>query len=342
MNSQNHGFRIEWIATLAMATIFMNTLNAGAAEEEEEPKEITFPYEINSKNESGPMPNGYHYELWKQTPGTVRMKVLGDEGKFNVEWSNINNFVTRVGLKYDTTKTHAEIGTFTADVAFQKSGIQGSGLAYYGIYGWTVDPLVEYYVMESWDNWRPKAGQGDHISKGTITVDGAQYDVITRQMQNQPSIKGTQSFPQVFSIRQQIRSSGNISVSEHFKQWEKLGINLGLLYEVKIKVESYSENNSSSGSCNVTKAVIKVNGQIPTATIPARGAMAPEYSSFSDNTTAHGVYTLISLNGVKITSITQNPSKPAIFPTDNVAPGLYYLQFRRNGIVPVTKPLLVR
>ena len=45
--------------------------------------------------------------------------------------------------KFDETQTHDEIGTFTADVAFQKGQISG-GLAYFGIYGWTVDPLVEF------------------------------------------------------------------------------------------------------------------------------------------------------------------------------------------------------
>lgn len=318
----------------------MNTVNAGTQADTQ--KVITFPYVIDNKNESGPMPNGYDYELWKQSAGTVKMTVYNDEGKFKVDWSNINNFVARVGLKYDETKTHGEIGTFTADVAFQKGALQGSGLAYYGIYGWTVDPLVEFYVMEDWTNWRPQGGDGAHTAKGTISVDGSQYNVLTRQQQNQPSIKGTASFPQVFSIRQQTRSSGTISISEHFKQWEKLGITLGKLYEVKIKVESYSESNASSGSCNVTKAIIMVNGKIPTATVPARGVIAQEHYSFSDNNNTQGVYTLISLNGEKIKSMTLNPSKPSIFPTDNVAPGLYFLQFQRNGIVPVTKPLLVK
>ena len=332
------GVHSRCMATLAMAFIFMNTMNAGAQEEEE----ITFPHVINNENEIGPMPNGYDYELWKQDPGTVTMTVYNDEAKFKVEWSNINNFVARVGLKFDETQTHEELGTFTADVAFQKSGVQGDGLAYYGIYGWTVDPLVEFYVMEDWDNWKPTAGSGDHVGKGTINVDSAQYDVVTRQMVNQPSIKDVQSFPQVFSIRQQTRSSGSVSVSEHFKQWESKGIQLGKLYEVKIKVESYSGSNGSSGSCDVTKAAVMLNGKIPTRIRSAPGVVSRERYSFSGNGNTRGVYTLISLTGEKIGSVTFNPSKPAVFPTDNVAPGLYYLHFQGNGIVPVTKPLLVR
>jgi hypothetical protein len=339
------GGHSRWIATLAMAFIFLNTMNTAAQdvdEEEEEPVEkITFPYVINNTNKHGPMPNGYNYELWKQQPGSVTMTVYNDEAKFKVEWSSINNFVARVGLKFDETQTHGEIGTFTADLTFQRSGVQGDGLAYYGIYGWTVDPLVEYYVMEDWDNWRPQAGSGDHVGKGTNNVDGALYDVITRQMVNQPSIKDVQSFPQVFSIRQQKRSSGSISISEHFKQWENKGIKLGKLYEVKIKVESYSQNNGSSGSCNVTRGVIRLNGEIPTRT-RAPELVPRERYSFPQNGATRGAYTLISLTGRKIGSMTFNPSKPAVLPTVKAASGLYYLHFQRNSIVPVTRPVLVK
>jgi len=333
--TQNRG-----MAALAMTFVFMSTLHAGS-QAVASAKAVTFPHVVKDTNEIGPMPNGYDYELWKQKPGSVTMTVYNDEAKFKVEWTNINNFVSRVGLKFDETQTHQEIGTFTADLAFQKSTVQ-NGLAYYGIYGWTVDPLVEFYIMEDWDNWRPKAGEGDHLSKGTNTVDGAVYDIVTRQMVNQPSIKDVQSFPQVFSIRQNKRSSGAISISEHFKQWESKGIKMGKLYEVKIKVESYSGENASSGSCNVTKAQVMLNGKIPTGIGSLPRLATPERYSFSDNSSNQGEYTLISLTGEKIRSMTLNSSKPVQFPTDNVAPGMYYLHFKGNGSAPVTKPLLVK
>lgn len=329
------------LATLAMAFILINTMNV-SAQDEEEVEIITFPHVVKDTNEIGPMPNGYNYELWKQKPGSVTMTVYNDEAKFKVEWSKINNFVARVGLKFDETQTHQEIGVFTADLAYQKSGVQGDGLAYYGIYGWTVDPLVEFYIMEDWDNWKPTAGSGEHEGKGTISVDGAQYDIVTRQMKDQPSIKDIQSFPQVFSTRQQKRSSGHISISEHFKQWESKGIQLGKLYEVKIKVESYSSSNGSSGSCNVTNAAVLLDGEIPTRIMSAPKVMSGDRYTFSDNGSSRGVYTLISLNGRKIKSMTFNPSKPQVLPTERVAPGLYYLQYRRNGILPVGRQILIK
>ncbi|MDO5577137.1 MAG: glycoside hydrolase family 11 protein, partial [Fibrobacter sp.] len=230
------------MAAMAMAAFLMNTTGVDA----QQGKEITFPYDV-TKNESGPMPNGYDYEMWKQDPGTVKMTVLNEDAKFNVEWNGIQNVVARVGLKYDETQTHEEIGTFTADFEFQKGNLSG-GLSYYGIYGWTVDPLVEFYVMEDWEQWRPTAGDGSgHQGKGTINVDGSTYDIVTRQQNNQPSIKGNGNFPQVFSIRQNKRQSGTISISEHFKKWESLGISFGKMYEVKIKVEAYSGDSRGNG-----------------------------------------------------------------------------------------------
>jgi len=335
MKSGVKGWHWRVMAMLVVACIALN------ARAQDEVKEITFPHVIKDTNEIGPMPNGYDYELWKQKPGSVKMTVYNDEAKFDVEWTNINNFVARVGWKFDETQTHDEIGTFTADLEFQKSSVS-NGLAYYGIYGWTVDPLVEFYVMEDWENWRPQAGDGSHFSKGTNTVDGAEYEVITRDMKDQPSIKDIQSFPQIFSIRKQKRSSGHISISEHFKQWESKGFKLGKLYEVKIKVESYSGENASSGSCKVTKARILLNGEIPTHIGTAPRIVSRDRYALGENANARGVYTLISLTGEKVRSMTLNPLKPTVFPTDNLAPGMYYLKFKGSGIAPVTRPIMVR
>ena len=165
MRSFNHVVHFRCTAIAALAFVFLNTMKVGAQ------NDITFPHVINSENSTGPMPNGYDFEMWKQNPGTVKMTIPNDEAKFDVEWNGIQNFVARVGLKYDETKTHQEIGTFSAEVEFQKGQISG-GLAYFGIYGWTVDPLVEYYVMEDWQDWNPSMDKNMHKLIGTINVDG--------------------------------------------------------------------------------------------------------------------------------------------------------------------------
>lgn len=189
----------------------------------------------------------YHYELWKDR-GTTQMQ-LGEGGTFSCSWENINNALFRRGIKYDKTKTHEELGYITVDYACDYNP---DGNSYLCVYGWSVNPLIEYYIVDSWGSWRPPGGK----AIGQITVDGGTYDVYTSTRVNQPSIEGTATFTQYWSVRTKKRTSGTISVTEHFRQWEKLGLNLGKMYEVALTVEGYQ----SRGNASVTKNVICVGG----------------------------------------------------------------------------------
>ncbi len=193
--------------------------------------------------------NGYHYEMWIQdgTMGNACMTVKGKDAQFKVDWDLAGyGFVARVGLKFNETKTAEQIGRFSSEFAFTKSG---NGPAYMGIYGWMVNPLKEYYIVEDWNLWRP-----EYEYKGTITVDGGDYDVYTNQRVQQPSIKGTQTFEQWFSVRKTPRRSGHISISEHFDKWAELGMDQGRMYEAKLKVEGLG----GSGTVDFTTAQVTV------------------------------------------------------------------------------------
>lgn len=324
------------IVAALVTTVLFNFVGAKA----ESNDEITFPYVIDNENEIGPLPNGYHYEMWKHSAGKVKMTVYNDEAKFDAEWTNVINFLARVGLKYDETQTHDQIGTITADFEFKETKTPEKAMVYYGIYGWTVDPMVEYYIMENWTNWRPRGGDGKHFLKDVITVDGSEYDVITRQMENCPSIKGDGAdFPQIMSIRKDKRSSGNISISEHFKHWEKLGIKLGNFYEIKLKVETYKSDSTSCGACKLTKGVIMVNGEIPASTMPMRDMLMRGCKPMANSKS--GAYTIFSLNGQRVKSVPFDLSRNKIVPINNIAPGLY-IQSKGNNHTLSTTPMLVK
>ncbi len=194
--------------------------------------------------------DGYDYELWKDN-GTTSMTLNGG-GAFSCQWSNINNALFRTGKKYNETQTHQQLGNISINYA---CNYQPNGNSYLSVYGWTVDPLVEYYIVESWGSWRPPGS----TSKGTITVDGATYDLYETTRVNQPSIKGTATFQQYWSVRTSKRTSGTISVSDHFKAWESRGMKMGKMYEVSFVVEGYQ----SSGKADVTTMSINVAGQQP-------------------------------------------------------------------------------
>lgn len=205
-----------------------------------------------TSNEIGTI-DGYNYELWKDN-GNTSMTLNGG-GKYSCSWSNINNALFRTGKKFDKTKTHKELGNIVLDYA---CNYQPNGNSYLAVYGWTTDPLVEYYIIDSWGTWKPP---GNVASKGKITIDGGTYDVFVTDRINQPSIIGNSStFKQYWSVRTSKRTSGTISVSEHFKAWEKMGLNMnGKFYEASLVVEGYQ----SSGKANVTKMNLRI-GDNPT------------------------------------------------------------------------------
>jgi endo-1,4-beta-xylanase len=121
-----------------------------------------------------------------------------------------------------------------------------SGVGLLSIYGWSENPLVEYYIMEESIGYQKV---GTH--KGTVTSDGGTYDIWEHQQVNQPSIKGTTTFNQYISIRTSGQSSGTVTVQNHFDAWAKAGMQLGTMNYQVLAVESWS--GSGKGQFSVSK-----------------------------------------------------------------------------------------
>ena len=95
---------------------------------------------------------------------------LNGGGNFSCWWDNIGNALFRKGKTFDCTKTYSQIGNISIDYGCY---YQPEGNSYLCVYGWSRNPLVEYYIVDSWGTWRPPGAS----SKGQITVDGGTYDV---------------------------------------------------------------------------------------------------------------------------------------------------------------------
>lgn len=205
--------------------------------------------------------DGYDYELWKDT-GDTTFNVDAGAGTFSCEWTNINNALFRRGKKYDCTQTYDQLGNISIDYGVD---YQPDGNSYMCVYGWTRDPLIEYYIVESWGTWRPP---GAPVALGTVTVDGATYDIYKTTRYQQPSIDGTQTFDQYWSVRQTkpagdgTKIEGTISISKHFDAWKKCGLELGKMYEVALTIEGYQ----SQGKATIYKNDLKVEGTYAEAT----------------------------------------------------------------------------
>lgn len=197
--------------------------------------------------------DGYDYELWKDE-GDTSFTVQPGGGTFSCEWSNINNALFRRGQKFDCTKTYPELGNLAVDFGVD---YQPDGNSYMCVYGWTREPLIEYYIVESWGSWRPP---GAPFALGTVTVDGATYDIYKTTRVEQPSIDDIQTFDQYWSVRQEkptgdgTKLEGTISVSKHFDAWKKCGLELGKMYEVALTVEGYQ----SQGKATVYQNDLKI------------------------------------------------------------------------------------
>jgi len=201
--------------------------------------------------------DGYRYELWDQNSQGTACITIGSGALFSGEWSGIENYLARRGLGYDQTQEHQEIGIFysTYNCLYTPSSEPG-GNSYLSIYGWTVNPLTEFYIIEDWRNWIPSMAS-DATLKGTITVNGGIYDIYENTRVNQPSIVGNTTFQQYFSIRRDVRNTGTINISEHFDKWESLGMDMGKMHEVSFVVEGYK----SSGSFEFTELDVFVSSE---------------------------------------------------------------------------------
>ncbi|HKO92318.1 MAG TPA: glycoside hydrolase family 11 protein, partial [Polyangiaceae bacterium] len=197
--------------------------------------------------------DGQRWFMW--FAGNGGCMTAHENGGFKATWNNSGDYLARMGLQWNETQTHDQIGTIGADFAFTRTGTGGS-YSFIGVYGWSNDPLVEYYIVEN------SFGNGPAVpyatqQRGTFNLDGASYRIYTGTKTNQPSIHGNATFTQVFSVRQTPRQCGHISVSDHFRQWQGMGINLGKMYEARVLVEA----GGGSGSATFTTAYVTVNGR---------------------------------------------------------------------------------
>jgi endo-1,4-beta-xylanase len=159
-------------------------------------------------------------QSWTNGQGTVNYQNLSG-GHYKVNWSNCGNFVAGKGYNPSGTRTMTWSGS-------------ASGAQWFGVYGWTTGPLVEYYI-----------GRSGGTSKGSYSTSKGTYTLYIKSVTG-PSIQGNTTF-------QQYNCSGNsgsgINLGEHFNGWKKLGVGGGSPNYCIVATEGWG---GSSGSSDVT------------------------------------------------------------------------------------------
>jgi endo-1,4-beta-xylanase len=177
---------------------------------------------------------GYFYSMWSNGSGSACINLNG--GSYTTSYSNIGDFVAGVGWSTGSSATVTFTGSLNAN----------GGTTLLSLYGWTTNPLVEYYIEENYVGSPNTSG----TYLGQMTSDGGTYNLYEHQQVNQPCITGNNcTFEQYLAIRTSTTTSGTITVSNFINAWKSHGLTWGSPnYEI-MATEAWG---NASGSSTVT------------------------------------------------------------------------------------------
>jgi len=181
--------------------------------------------------------HGYFWQCYVSGgSGSISFPQAGTyPGNFAVNWSNVGDIVAGKGWNP---------GSSNRVINYNLGALSGS-YNFFGVYGWTTNPLIEYYVCELGSiTWSA-------TNVGSVTTDGHTYGLYKHQQVNQPSIIGTATFWQYMSQWGGSGTGSNrqITIANHMNAWRSKMGNLGANNLQIVAVEAYG---GKSGYCNAT------------------------------------------------------------------------------------------
>jgi endo-1,4-beta-xylanase len=178
--------------------------------------------------------NGFFYSLFTSGgSATMTFPEAGQyPGNYAITWSGVNDVVGGKGWNPGAARN---IG-YNVGAA--------SGYNNISIYGWTTNPLVEYYICEF-------GSVANGTQKGSVSSDGHNYTTYEHQQVNQPSIQGTATFEQYLDNWGGSSTGSNhvVTTANHFNHWNNIGMHMGTFNYQILGTESFG---GRSGNVNAT------------------------------------------------------------------------------------------
>jgi endo-1,4-beta-xylanase len=181
--------------------------------------------------------HGYFWTLYREGgSGNITFPNAGQyAGNFAISYSGVNDIVGGKGWNP---------GSSTRTINYNIGALSGS-YNFVGVYGWTTNPLIEYYVAE-------KGSVASGTNLGSMSSDGHNYSVYKFQRVNKPSIIGTATFWQYLDTwgGAPTGSNGKITIANHINNWKaKAGQGFGSHNYQVFALEAWG---GKSGSINAT------------------------------------------------------------------------------------------
>lgn len=180
---------------------------------------------------------GLFYTFWNDG-GESCITLSG--GGYSVDYALSPSYNLVAGIGWRKGSSNRRVG-YNA-----KSFVPGNN-SYLTLYGWTTNPLIEYYVV---DNWGAQFTPPDENAAllGTVTTDGGVYNIYRTQRVNAPSIRGTTTFYQFWSVRTEKRETNAdnvITFANHVAAWRTHGMMLGTMDYQVMATEGFGSDGRS-------------------------------------------------------------------------------------------------
>ncbi len=175
------------------------------------------------------------WELWSNSYSGSACITYYDVPAFSASWNNNGDFLARLGIEWGG-RAISQLGEVTAEFTYTRTGSAG-GFSYIGVYGWATSPCVEYYIIDDSFNGMPFSPWSMQ-ERGSATIDGGVYKFYSGSFGGTGGSRCGTPFTQHWSIRQEGRQCGVITVTKHFEEWANVGMNMDNILEAKILMEA--------------------------------------------------------------------------------------------------------